>query len=114
VTGLLLVRLGQRQAALLMALAAITYIVGAFLPTLLVNVPMNEALAQVTSPTEPQQAARIWTNYAQRWTWWNTLRTVFSLASLLLVGLAVFISGRREQAQSPSPARPRNCGQAPS
>ena len=94
VTGFLLARFSQRQAALLMVLATLTYIVGAFLPTLLVNVPMNEALAAVTSPVDPQQAAQIWTAYAQRWTWWNTLRTLFSLASLLLVGLALFVSGR--------------------
>lgn len=49
----------------------------------------------MTSPADPQRAAQIWTGYAQRWMWWNTLRTPFSLASVLLVGLTLFVSGRR-------------------
>ena len=46
-----------------------------------------------------QQPAQIWTAHAQRWTWWNTLRPLFSLASLLLVGLALFVSGRKYAAE---------------
>ena len=78
-----------------MVLAAIIYIAGAFLPTLLVNVPMIEALAPVTVPTDPQVADQLWREYSGPWAWWNTLRTLFSFASLLLVGLAIFASARR-------------------
>lgn len=92
-TGALLVGLHHRRAALLMFLAATLYIAGAFLPTLLVNVPMNEALATVTAPTDPQAADRLWREYSGPWTWWNTLRTLFSSVSLLLVGSAIFLAG---------------------
>jgi len=78
-----------------MVLAAMIYIAGAFLPTLLVNVPMNENLATVTVSTDPQVADHLWREYSTSWTWWNTLRTLFSFASLLLVGWAIFVSARR-------------------
>jgi uncharacterized membrane protein len=95
VTGALLGWLHRRGAAGLMFLAAIIYIVGAVLPTLLVNVPMNETLATVTVPADPQAADHLWREYSAPWIWWNTLRTLFSFASLLLVGLAIFVSARR-------------------
>jgi uncharacterized membrane protein len=62
-------------------------------PALLVNVPMNEALATVTAPTDPQAADRLWREYSGPWTWWNTLRTLFSSVSLLLVGSAICLAG---------------------
>ncbi len=79
---------GRWRAALFLAAAGGVYFAGAFLPTALVNVPMNRALAQVTAETA-REAAEIWSAYSPRWTAWNTLRTVFSLASLMLVGLAI-------------------------
>ena len=95
VTGALLGWLQHKRAAGLMFLAAIIYIAGALLPTLLVNVPMNETLATVTVPTDPRAADHLWREYSAPWTWWNTLRTLFSFASLLFVGLAIFVSARR-------------------
>jgi uncharacterized membrane protein len=94
-TGTLLVWLRRKKAASLMFLAATIYIAGAFLPTLLVNVPMNEALAIVTVPADPEAVDRLWREYSDPWTWWNTLRTLFSFASLLVVGAAIFISARQ-------------------
>jgi uncharacterized membrane protein len=99
-TGALLGWLHHKRAAGLMFLAAIIYLAGAFLPTLLINVPMNEALATVTVPADPQAAAELWRAYSGPWTWWNTLRTLFSFASLLVVGLAILIGARRQ----PNPA----------
>jgi uncharacterized membrane protein len=84
-----------KRAALLMLLAAVIYIAGAFVPTLLVNVPMNETLATVTVPADPQAANRLWLEYSVPWTRWNTLRTLFSFVSLLLVGLAIYVTARR-------------------
>lgn len=74
-------------------LAAATYVLGAFLPTLLVNVPMNEALALASLPRETESASQLWSAYSTRWTWWNSLRTVFSAASLVLVGISIFVCG---------------------
>ncbi len=94
-TAALLLRLGRRRAAGAMALAGLVYVLGAFAPTALVNVPMNNALALVAVPESPAEAARIWSDYAGRWMWWNALRTVFGGVSLLLVGYGLFVWGRR-------------------
>ena len=69
--------------------AALVYLVGCFGVTVVFNVPMNEALARMPSPSEATQ--RYWTQtYVPRWTFWNSVRTGASAvsASLLLVGLS--------------------------
>ena len=95
ITALLFAARGRRKAAWLMAAAALVYVAGAFLPTLLINVPMNEALAVTTVPESLTEAARVWSDYARPWIWWNIVRTAFSLLALLLVGLALFVSRTR-------------------
>lgn len=92
--GLLLL-LGQKRAGLLMGLAAMVYIGGAFLPTMLVNVPLNEALAQESIPGSPMAAQQLWLDYSRPWTLWNTLRAAFSFVSLLIVGLGIYVWGRQ-------------------
>lgn len=94
VTGGLLLWHGQTWAAVIIFLAAAAYVLGAIIPTAVVNVPMNEALDAANVPTDPNEAAKLWTDYSGRWTRWNTLRAAFSSLSLLLVGLAVFAWGR--------------------
>jgi uncharacterized membrane protein len=94
-TGGLLLWLGQPWAAVVFFLAAATYVLGAFVPTVVVNVPMNEALDVAHVPTDTDEAAKLWSGYSARWTWWNTVRTVFSSISMLLVGLAIFVWGRQ-------------------
>lgn len=49
----------QRRSAALFGLAAGVYVVGAFLVTATVNVPMNEALAKVVVPTDDEAARGI-------------------------------------------------------
>lgn len=92
ITALLFASLGRKAAAWAMATAAFVYVAGAFLPTLFINVPMNEALAHVPVPNSLSEAARIWADYAGPWTWWNAMRTGFSLLALMLVGLALFVA----------------------
>jgi uncharacterized membrane protein len=87
VTGALLGWLQYKGAAGLMFLAAIIYIAGAFLPTLLVNVPMNETLATCDGARRSSGSSPSLARVLSPWTWWNTLRTLFSFASLLFVGL---------------------------
>jgi uncharacterized membrane protein len=55
---------------------------------------MNEALGRTAIPTDTEAARAIWTQYSSRWTVWNHVRTVASLASALLCGLGIFLSGR--------------------
>jgi uncharacterized membrane protein len=86
-TGLALWTTGLRRPAALMALAGMAYILGALLPTMLVNVPMNEALALV-DPTSAD-AAEVWAAYSGPWQGWNIARTVASGLALALCGLAL-------------------------
>lgn len=80
--------------ALLLALAAIVYLAGTFLVTIVANVPMNEALAIATIPADPEQARTLWQNDSGPWTLWNHVRTIASFASLLLVGWALYAAGQ--------------------
>ena len=52
----------------------------AVVPTALVNVPMNEALAAIDPAGV--DAAALWSNYSARWTFWNTVRTLTTTAAL--------------------------------
>lgn len=90
---------GGGQVALLLALAAVVYLAGAFLVTIVANVPMNEALAIATIPADPEQARTLWQNYSRPWTLWNHVRTVASFASLLLVGWALYAAGQMSSAR---------------
>lgn len=79
----------QRPAAVLLAAAAVIYFAFGLVLTATVNVPMNEALAEVTLPLKTMEAAEIWQDYSPRWQLWNQARTVASGVTLLLAGLAV-------------------------
>ncbi len=82
---------GAGTAALLLGLAAGTYVAGAFLPTVLVNVPMNEALAQVAVGDDEVAARTTWTAYSPRWQWWNALRMIASFLAVFLAGMALIV-----------------------
>ena len=53
-----------------------------FVITASVNVPLNNALARVSG--DGDEAAQTWAHYLKRWTRWNTLRTIASLATLVI------------------------------
>lgn len=92
-------RAGADRAALALGAAGVIYIAGAMLPTLIVNVPMNEALA-AADPASPDAAA-IWGAYSPRWQAWNVARTVASGAALLLAGLGLWVLGWESGATPP-------------
>jgi uncharacterized membrane protein len=89
--GLLLFRQNQNRAGICLMAAALLYMVGGIAPTMLVNIPMNEALA---TGQIPEDAASYWKDYSAPWTRWNTLRTIFSTISLVMVGAGLFLYGR--------------------
>lgn len=66
---------------------SLLYLVCGLLVTLLFNVPLNNALAK--AEPESDEAARLWARYLSRWTAWNHLRTVGTLAATagLMMGL---------------------------
>ena len=74
----------------LMIAAALIYLLGVQLPTVVVNVPLNNRLQRmnVDAMDEPaQQAAR--RDFEPRWNRWNTIRTV--IASLASAGYLVLL-----------------------
>ena len=84
----------ERRAAALFGAAAGLYVLGAMVPTVAVNVPLNEALAAVELPLDPARAGEVWQSYSQPWQAWNTLRAVAAGIALLLAGWAVLGMGR--------------------
>ena len=74
-------------ARLLLVLAALTYILGVQLPTITINIPLNNKLqtldVQATNQTAHKTARR---EFEPRWNRWNSIRTALaSLASALLI-----------------------------
>ena len=84
---------GRRTSALGFIAAALVYLVGAFAATLLVNVPMNEALAVVVIPSDTDEARRIWQAFSGPWQVWNLVRTIASGVALMLCGHAILRLG---------------------
>lgn len=82
---LTLPRWGEPAAICWLAGAAL-YLAGTFLVTVLFNVPMNNTLAAL-SPTSREGAA-CWATYLKRWTMWNHVRTLASLAAMALLMIA--------------------------
>ncbi|MDR8393771.1 DUF1772 domain-containing protein [Aliifodinibius sp. S!AR15-10] len=64
------------------------YLVGGLLTTLIIHVPMNNALATVI-PSDPGAASH-WESYVNRWTSWNHLRTVMTLLAMALFIAALY------------------------
>jgi len=81
-----LLRWREPGAACLLA-GGMLYFVGAFLVTVLFNVPRNNALAAV-DPTSAE-GARLWADYVGGWTAWNHVRTAASLAAAALLTIAL-------------------------
>ena len=93
-TAVLAFRAGRRGAVWPFAAAGVLYFLGGMLLTMLVNVPMNEALALVEIPADPGAAARIWEDYSPRWQVWNQTRTLVSGVALCLTGVGLMRLGR--------------------
>ncbi len=82
----------KSSPALYLMSGSLFYLVGVLLITMLVNVPMNDALAAA----KPQSAegAQLWANYLVNWTMWNHVRTVSALAATISFVLAIFHSAQ--------------------
>lgn len=63
------------------------YLVGAFGITVAGNVPLNDALANVSANTS--EAVKLWEHYLDRWVMLNHLRTVTTLASTACLALSL-------------------------
>lgn len=68
------------------------YIIGAFLVTVAVHIPLNDALAKA-DPASPE-GAQLWAGYLVRWTAWNHLRTLAAIGASAFLVLALFRSAK--------------------
>jgi len=64
------------------------YLIGCVFVTIVFNVPLNNALAKVDP--ESADGAELWERYISRWTAWNHVRTIMSLASAALMIMALW------------------------
>lgn len=98
-------RESRRRSALWLGSAAFLYAGGALALTMLVNIPMNEALAATPVPATAEEARAVWAAYSPTWQVWNTVRTFASGIALVfgLVGLTSWsrVSERTAPATSP-------------
>lgn len=76
---------------LLVIVAALTYLIGVQLPTVIVNVPLNNQLqVQDLDSMTKIELGEARSHFETRWIRWNSIRTVFAiLASVLLIVLCL-------------------------
>jgi uncharacterized membrane protein len=86
-----LFRWSEPGAALILA-GCLIYIAGSLVVTMVFNVPLNNALAAVTSASG--EGGALWTRYLRDWTFWNTVRTVLPLLAMLLLIIAMSLHAR--------------------
>ena len=65
-----------------MLTAGFIYFLGMFVTTAAANVPLNNKLAKVSGDGEEAQST--WQGYLNRWTRWNTSRSIWSFATLVI------------------------------
>ncbi len=64
------------------------YVLGSIGVTVAINVPLNNKLAAVKPDSE--EGARMWDIYLSRWTWWNHIRSLATIASTIFLIVAVY------------------------
>jgi uncharacterized membrane protein len=74
-------RWGQ-PGATAMLVGGVLYVVGMFVCTAVIHVPMNDALAAVDPAST--EAASLWARYLTDWTLWNHVRTISSTLACAL------------------------------
>lgn len=79
--GIALFQWQQPGSAAILAGGAI-YVIGMFVCTMALNVPLNNELAAVDPAGA--EAAGVWARYLRDWTLWNHVRTVASTVAMVL------------------------------
>lgn len=80
---------GAGEPAAWFAVAALVYLLGGLVLTVMANVPMNTELAALETPESLEEARAIWEGYSPRWQLFNLLRTIASGVALLCVGVGL-------------------------
>ena len=89
IAALMAWKLEHGGSALAFASGGFVYAGGGMILTIMVNVPMNEALGQLTVPTDINAARTIWMAYSADWQVYNVVRTVFSGIAMTLAGIGL-------------------------
>ena len=84
---------GARQAGLWFLAAAVTYVVGGLGITMVMHIPMNEALSLVEVGEDIEAARAIWHAYSPDWQFWNITRTVVCGVVVVMAGLGLLSIG---------------------
>ena len=82
----------HEEGAAYFLIGSALYIVGTFVVTMVVNVPMNNALAAV-NPARSEGAA-VWTRDLANWTAWNHVRTIAALAAAGVLTFGIYLQAR--------------------
>jgi uncharacterized membrane protein len=69
----------HRSGTIYLSIGSLLYLVGAILVTILGNVPLNNALANVDPNSTKGKI--LWAKYLTDWTFWNHIRTLTALAA---------------------------------
>ena len=79
----------DHPAAVYLLAGGLFHVIGAFVVTMVFNVPRNNALAAVDAANA--DGTRVWSRYLVTWTAWNHVRTLASLAATasLIVGFSL-------------------------
>lgn len=72
--------------SLIYGVALLISVFGGVVLTMVIHVPMNEALALVSVPSDAQAARNIWEDFSGRWQVWNQIRTGFTGLVVVLCG----------------------------
>lgn len=84
---------GRGSVPLLLVAATVLYLVGVQLPTMLVNVPLNNRLqATDLDAADPGEVGVLRAAYEGRWGVWNRVRSAVSLVVVLLLLVAAHLA----------------------
>jgi len=86
ITTIALIREAQHRSALWFGTATLLVTFLGVVLTMMINVPMNETLAQVTAPQDIEAARAIWADYSPDWQFWNQMRTLATGLAVLCIG----------------------------
>lgn len=77
----------QQPGAAYLLVSASLYLVGCFGVTMVFNVPLNDALANVNPDTN--EGATLWARYLTNWTFWNHVRAIAAFIAAALFTMAL-------------------------
>ena len=77
----------QQPGAAYLLVSALFYLVGCFGVTIVFNVPLNDALANVNP--DASEGATLWARYLTNWTFWNHVRAIAAFIASGLFTMAL-------------------------